>query len=358
MRIVISAGGTGGHIYPALAILNKIKESDKDTEVLYIGTHNRMESDLIPSMGINYKSLEIIGFNRKKILSNIRTLNLFLKAIKQAKQYLLEFKPDIVIGCGGYVTAPVIYAANKLGIKTFIHEQNSVVGMSNKFLSKYANVVCVSIKDTLKYFKNGVFTGNPRSEVVLNSKIGDKSKYNLNNNKKLVLITTGSLGASSINDKIVENKELFMKKNYEILFVTGNSSYDEINSKIGKSSNIKVVPYIKDMPEVLKFTDIIISRAGATTISEILSLGLVSILIPSPYVANNHQYLNALSLKNNDACILIEEKNFDVKKLINEIDILLKDKKLYNKISSNAKKLGVNNSATLIYEEIKKLTNN
>ena len=182
--------------------------------------------------------------------------------------------------------------------------------------------------------------------------------FNLNNNKKLVLITTGSLGASSINDKIVENKELFMKKNYEILFVTGNSSYDEINSKIGKSSNIKVVPYIKDMPEVLKFTDIIISRAGATTISEILSLGLVSILIPSPYVANNHQYLNALSLKNNDACILIEEKNFDVKKLINEIDILLKDKKLYNKISSNAKKLGVNNSATLIYEEIKKLTNN
>ena len=218
--------------------------------------------------------------------------------------------------------------------------------------------LCVSIKDTLKYFKNGVFTGNPRSEVVLNSKIGDRSKYNLNNNKKLVLITTGSLGASSINDKIVENKELFMKKNYEILFVTGNSSYDEINSKIGKSSNIKVVPYIKDMPEVLKFTDIIISRAGATTISEILSLGLVSILIPSPYVANNHQYLNALSLKNNDACILIEEKNFDVKKLINEIDILLKDKKLYNKISSNAKKLGVNNSATLIYEEIKKLTNN
>ena len=157
--------------------------------------------------------------------------------------------------------------------------------------------------------------------------------------------------------KILENKDLLTNKDYEILFVTGNSSYDEINSNIGKSSNIKVVPYIKDMPEVLKFTDIIVSRAGATTISEILSLGLVSILIPSPYVANNHQYLNALSLKNNDACILMEEKDFDMEKLIKEIDTLLNNKEEYNKISNNAKKLGVKNSATLIYNEIKKLTN-
>ena len=152
MKIVISAGGTGGHIYPALAIMEKIKKEDKNTEVLYIGTYNRMESELIPSMGINYKSLKIIGFNRKKILSNFKTLNLFLKAIKQAKKYLLEFKPDIVIGCGGYVTAPVIYAANKLGIKTFIHEQNSVVGMSNKFLSRYATKIGVSFKETLNDF--------------------------------------------------------------------------------------------------------------------------------------------------------------------------------------------------------------
>ena len=205
MRIVISAGGTGGHIYPALAILNKIKESDKDTEVLYIGTHNRMESDLIPSMGINYKSLEIIGFNRKKILSNIKTLNLFLKAIKQAKQYLLEFKPDIVIGCGGYVTAPVIYAANKLGIKTFIHEQNSVVGMSNKFLSKYATKIGVSFKETLNAFPKDkvVLTGNPCGDYATKVKEASKKEFGLSNKKKLVLIAMGSLGSRTVNDKIV-----------------------------------------------------------------------------------------------------------------------------------------------------------
>ena len=332
MKVIITAGGTGGHIYPAISIIDKIKKMDKSCEILYIGTTNRMEKDIIPNMNINYEGIKINGLSKNPVTC-FKCLTSTLKGIDKCSKIMKSFKPDVVVGVGGYVTVPVVLAAHKLNIPIILHEQNSVPGKANKFLSKYANVVCVSIKDTLKYFKNG-------------------------NNKKLVLITTGSLGASSINDKIVENKELFMKKNYEILFVTGNSSYDEINSKIGKSSNIKVVPYIKDMPEVLKFTDIIISRAGATTISEILSLGLVSILIPSPYVANNHQYLNALSLKNNDACILIEEKNFDVKKLINEIDILLKDKKLYNKISSNAKKLGVNNSATLIYEEIKKLTNN
>ncbi len=356
MKVIITAGGTGGHIYPAISIIEKIKEMDKSCEILYIGTTNRMEKDIIPNMNINYEGIKINGLSKNPVTC-FKCLTNTLKGIDKCSKIMKKFKPDVVVGVGGYVTVPVVLAAHKLNIPVVLHEQNSVPGKANKFLSKYANVVCVSIKDTLKYFKNGVFTGNPRSEVVLKSKTGDKSKYNLTKNKKLVLITTGSLGASSINEKIVENKDLLTNKDYEILFVTGNSSYDEINSNIGKSSNIKVVPYIKDMPEVLKFTDIIVSRAGATTISEILSLGLVSILIPSPYVANNHQYLNALSLKNNDACILMEEKDFDMEKLIKEIDTLLNNKEEYNKISNNAKKLGVKNSATLIYNEIKKLTN-
>lgn len=357
MKVIITAGGTGGHIYPAISIIDKIKKMDKSCEILYIGTTNRMEKDIIPNMNIDYEGIKINGLSKNPITC-LKCLTSTLKGIDKCSKIMKSFKPDVVVGVGGYVTVPVVLAAHKLNIPIILHEQNSVPGKANKFLSKYANVVCVSIKDTLKYFKNGVFTGNPRSEVVLNSKIGDKSKYNLNNNKKLVLITTGSLGASSINDKIVENKELFMKKNYEILFVTGNSSYDEINSKIGKSSNIKVVPYIKDMPEVLKFTDIIISRAGATTISEILSLGLVSILIPSPYVANNHQYYNALELKNSGCGEILEEKDLTSEGLNNKIKELINDKNKYQKIKNNLGKNKTINSSEIIYQNIKELIKN
>ena len=215
MKVIITAGGTGGHIYPAVSIIDKIKKMDKSCEILYIGTTNRMEKDIIPNMNIDYEGIKINGLSKNPITC-LKCLTNTLKGIDKCSKIMKSFKPDVVVGVGGYVTVPVVLAAHKLNIPIILHEQNSVPGKANKFLSKYANVVCVSIKDTLKYFKNGVFTGNPRSEVVLNSKIGDKSKYNLNNNKKLVLITTGSLGASSINDKIVENKELFMKKNYEV----------------------------------------------------------------------------------------------------------------------------------------------
>lgn len=355
MRIVISAGGTGGHIYPALAILNKIKESDKDTEVLYIGTHNRMESDLIPSMGINYKSLEIIGFNRKKILSNIRTLNLFLKAIKQAKQYLLEFKPDIVIGCGGYVTAPVIYAANKLGIKTFIHEQNSVVGMSNKFLSKYATKIGVSFKETLNAFPKDkvVLTGNPCGDYATKVKEASKKEFGLSNKKKLVLIAMGSLGSRTVNDKIVSYLNDF-KDNYEVLFVTGKTYYDKVkNLKI--KANIKIVPYINELVRVLKITDVFVTRAGASSISEIEALKVPSIFIPSPYVPNNHQYKNADVLVKNGAGIMIEESALTKEKLLHEIDTLLNDKAKYEEIVNNLNKIKVDNSLDKIYEIIENL---
>ncbi len=355
MKVIISAGGTGGHIYPAISIINKIKDLEKNSDVLYIGTTSRMEKDIIPNMKINYEGIKINGLSKNPIVS-FNCIKNTLIGINKCKKIMKEFKPDVVIGVGGYVTVPVVLAAHKLNIPIVLHEQNSVPGKANKFLSKYASVVCVSMKETLPYFKNGVFTGNPRSEEILNVKKGDKKSYGLTENKKLVLITTGSLGASSINEKILENIDELSKKEYEILFVTGNSSYENVKNRINNTNNnIKVVSYISNMIEVLKFTDVIVSRAGATTISEILALGLPSILIPSPYVANNHQYLNAKSLSDNNACILIEENNFDGKKLIDEIDSLLKDKNKYKTISNNAKKLSVNNSATLIYNEIKKL---
>ena len=170
MRVIISAGGTGGHIYPALAIINKIKEKDKNSEFLYIGTHNRMEKDIIPKYNIPFKSIQIYGFNRKKLLKNFKTLSTFYKSYKECKKMIKEFKPDIVIGVGGYVTGPVLYAASRLKVKTFIHEQNSIPGKCNTFLSKYVDKIAVSFKSSLDLFpkEKVVFTGNPCSETARN----------------------------------------------------------------------------------------------------------------------------------------------------------------------------------------------
>src|SRR5574344_1030906 len=193
MRIIISAGGTGGHIYPALSIINKIREKDKTAEILYIGTTDRMEKDIIPSEGINYRGIKIRGIDRKISINNIRTFIYFIKSVKEVKKIIKEFKPDIVFGVGGYVTAPVIYAAHKMKIKTIIHEQNSILGMTNKFLSKYVDAVCISFKDTLVKNKKVIYTGNPCSEEDKNI-VFNKKELGLNPNKKLILIVMGSLG--------------------------------------------------------------------------------------------------------------------------------------------------------------------
>ena len=206
MRVVISAGGTGGHIYPALAIINKIKKEEPNSEFIYIGTHNRMEKDLIPSLGIPYEGIEITGFIRKLTLENFKTLFLFLKARKKCLKIIEDFKPDVVIGAGGYVTAPVIWAAHKLGCKTFIHEQNSVVGLSNKYLSKYVDRIGVSFDSTLGDFPKDkvVLTGNPCSEKAIQTKVAKKSDFGLSEEKKLVLIVMGSLGSKTVNEKMEE----------------------------------------------------------------------------------------------------------------------------------------------------------
>ena len=204
MKVVISAGGTGGHIYPAIAIINKIKEEEPNSDILYIGTSDRMEKDLIPQLGIKYEEITISGLKRKLTLENVKVLYKFLKARIECKKIIKEFNPDVVIGAGGYVTGPVIWAGKKLGKKTFIHEQNSVVGLSNKYLTKYADKIGVSFESTMNSFpkEKVVLTGNPCSEKAINMKKANKEDYGLNKEKKLVLIVMGSLGSQTVNDKI------------------------------------------------------------------------------------------------------------------------------------------------------------
>ena len=359
MRVIISAGGTGGHIYPALAIINKIKEKEPNSEFLYIGTTNRMEKDLIPSLGYAYEGLDVTGFKRKLSLDNVKTITNFLGAIKKAKAIIKDFNPDIVIGCGGYVTAPVIYAAKKLGKRTFIHEQNSVVGLANKFLSRYTDLIGVSFESTIKDFPKGkaILTGNPCSEKALTIKAATKKEFGVDENKKLVLIVMGSLGSRSVNDKIFEFIEKFRNKDYSVIFVTGNTYYEKVKDR-RVPDNVKVLPFIYEIPSVMKITDLMVTRAGASTMSEITSLGVPSIFIPSPYVPNNHQYKNAMDLVNNNAGIILEEKDLSSDTLVKLIDDTLNDKDKISDIKKNLKRLSTPNSSTKIYNLLKDLIMN
>ena len=356
MRVIISAGGTGGHIYPALAILKKIKEMEPQSEFLYIGTHNRMEKDIVPKHNIPFKSIEIYGFS-KSLKANFKTIKKFLNAYKECKKIITEFKPDVVIGVGGYVTGPVIYAASKLGVKTFIHEQNSIPGKCNKFLSKYVDMIGVSMKSSLNAFPHDKvhFTGNPCSEEALKMPAAPKKEFGLTEDKKLVYIVMGSLGSSAITEKLKNSIKLFQDKNYEVMFVTGKDSYDDIK-ELNIPSNVKIFPYVESQARIMKKADLVVTRCGASTLAEIISLKLPSILIPSPYVPNNHQYINGMDFVNKHAGVMIEEKDLTGEKLVKTIDSLINDDKILKEMKENLADLGVDDSATRIYELLKKLT--
>ena len=357
MRVVVSAGGTGGHIYPALAIIDKIKEKEPNSEFLYIGTHNRMEKDIVPAHGIPFKSIEMYGFNKKNLLKNFKTIKCILKSFKECKKLIKEFNPDIVIGVGGYVTVPVIISAKKLGYKTFLHEQNSIPGKSNKYLAKYSDAIGVSFASSMKYLpkEKTYLTGNPCSENAVNVHPATKTELGLSANKKLVLITMGSLGSASINRYLIKNLNNFQNKSYEVLLITGKANYNEfIKNPIPE--NVKVLPFYEGLTKIMKRTDLFISRAGASTLSEIIALETPSILIPSPFVANNHQYINAKDLIDKNAATMIEEKDLIGNILIEKIDELIDDDLALRKMKENLKIFKVEDSALLIYNKIKEIT--
>ncbi len=356
VRIIISAGGTGGHIYPALAVISKIKEKEPNSEFLYIGTHNRMEKDIIPNYKIPYQAIEIYGFFYKNKFKNFKTLKTFINSYFQCRKIIKDFNPDIVIGFGGYVTGPVIYAAKKMGYKTFIHEQNSIPGKTNSFLSKYATIIGVSFESSLKHFPKHKtkFIGNPCGEDAILQVPLEKRSYQLNPNKKLVYIVMGSLGSSKVSEILVKTLNLFKGKEYEVLFVTGKGSYQDVK-KHRFPSNVVVVPFIEKQTRMMKQADLIVTRCGATTLSEIIALNLPAILIPSPYVSNNHQYKNALNLVDKGGAIMIEEKDLKGDLLVRTIDKLIIDSKKLKAMQQNLNSLKVSNSATKIYETIKEL---
>lgn len=357
MRVIISAGGTGGHINPALAIIDKIKEKQPNSEFLYIGTTNRMEKDIIPEKNIPYIGIEISGLKRKLSFENVRSITKFLKSIKICKKEIKKFNPDIVIGVGGYVTAPVIYAAKKCGYKTLVHEQNSILGLSNKMLLKYTDTLCTSFESMKIEGVNCVYTGNPCSESAINKKPFNKKDFGLSSSKRLVLIVMGSLGSSSVSKILKESLDKFDSDKYEVVIVTGKNYYEDYQ-KIKKSRNVFIFPYIDDLVRLIKVSDLVVTRAGATTLCELIATNTPSILVPSPYVTENHQYKNALTLKEKNAAVIIEEKDLTSETLIKEINNIVNDKIKLQNMKSELEKIDVSNSTTLIYNEIEKLVEN
>ena len=353
MRVIISAGGTGGHIYPALSIINKIKEHNKDADFLYIGTTTRMEKDIIPKHNIKYIGLDTYGLQRKLSFQNIKAVFKYISAIGKAKKIIKEYKPDIVIGCGGYVMAPVIYAAKKCGCKTLIHEQNSILGLSNKMMLKYTDTLCTSFKSMKVDGVNCVYTGNPQSDNVHNLVPYSKRKFGLTDDKKLVLIVMGSLGSKTVNEVLKSSLTKF-DNSYEVLIVTGNNYYESYK-QIKRNSNVFIEPFIDNLNRLFPKTDLLVSRAGATTISELIGTNTPTIFIPSPYVTENHQYKNAMDLVNNNAARIIEEKDLTSEHLINEINELINNTKELKEIKNNLKKIEVLDAGEKIYKEIEKL---
>lgn len=358
MRIIVSAGGTGGHIYPALAIIKKFQEREKNLEVLYIGTHNRMEKDIVPKMGYKYEALEIYGFSKTKITQDIKNIFLIKKAYQKCLKIMQEFKPDVVIGVGGYVTYPVIKAAKKLGIKTVLHEQNSIPGKSNIWLSKDIDLVCVSLESTLDNFpkaKKVIYTGNPCGDGARNIEPLKKETLGFKKNKKLIIVVAGSLGSRTINEKFKPFLQLIGDEDYEVLYIAGKNLYGDFIKDTTFPKNVKVVPFIDNLSALMKDAYLVVTRAGASTISELLALNVPSILIPSPYVANNHQYYNALDLVNLGVAEIIEEKNLKVDILQITINELINNEEKYNEMVNKLKKIVTKPASDTIYEKIKEI---
>ncbi len=357
MKVIVSAGGSGGHIYPALAIINKLKEKEKNIEILYIGTHNRMEKDIVPKKGISYQALEIYGFN-KNIKRDIKNVFLIRKAKKKCLKIMKDFKPDVVIGVGGYVTYPVIWAAHHLGIKTFIHEQNSRPGKVNYLVSRYADVVGITFKSSESYFKKAkkvIYTGHPSLDTQVKEPF-DRTTLGFSKNKPLILYVAGSLGSSSLNQKMID----FLngpREGYSLFYVVGsNVQLEDFKNKITNHKDLKMVDYFEDLPRMMKESDVIISRAGAGTLFEIIALGKKSIVIPSPNVANNHQYYNAKELEENKVITVLSEEKLTKEVLNTQIHSLLKEEIKTQELEKNMRRYREKKPLEEIYKIVKDLT--
>lgn len=362
IRIIISGGGTGGHIFPAVSIANAIKEQHPEAEILFVGAEGRMEMQRVPAAGYQIIGLPVAGFDRKHLLKNISVLIKLMKSQIKARRIIKEFKPDAAVGVGGYASGPTLKVAGSMGIPTLIQEQNSYAGVTNKLLAKKACKICVAYEGMERFFDKEkiILTGNPVRQNLLNQQMSREEairSFNLDPTKKTVLIVGGSLGARTINNCVLNGLDQIRQSGVQFIWQTGKFYINEAKEKVGQAENypmLHTTDFITDMAAAYNAADLVISRAGAGSISEFCLLGKPVILVPSPNVAEDHQTKNALALVAKDAALYIKDAEASEKLLKTAIETVQQPETL-KKLSTNIAKLAFKDSANTIAEEVWKL---
>ena len=373
MKVLVSGGGTGGHINPALAIADKIKKEIPDAQIEYVGTKKGLEATLVPKTGLKIHFIKVRGFKRSLSLSNLDAAVKAVTSVLEAKKIIKSFSPDIVIGTGGYVCWPVLKAASKMGIPTAVHESNAFPGVTTRMLAKYVDCIMLGFEESAKYLDCDktklMHVGSPVSEKMLNAnKETERARLGISENEKLVLSAGGSLGAAALNESVFE-----LIKNYTLpegiwhVHATGNAGWEEQRKKyleLGfseidgdtlKLGNVTVCRYIYNMHELLAACDVEICRAGAMTLSELSVLGKAAIIVPSPYVTNNHQYKNAKVLCDKGAAVMLEEKNLNGELLTRAVKELVTDDEKRKSIENNVREFAVTDTLDRIYATVRKM---
>ncbi|GGE22515.1 UDP-N-acetylglucosamine--N-acetylmuramyl-(pentapeptide) pyrophosphoryl-undecaprenol N-acetylglucosamine transferase 1 [Marinithermofilum abyssi] len=364
-KILLSGGGTGGHIYPALSIVKAVRKRYPDVEVAYIGTQKGLEAKIVPKEGdIRFFDVDIQGFRRKLSLDNFQTVAKFIRAVRDCKSYIREFQPDVVVGTGGYVSGPSVYAAAKAGVPTLILEPDVLPGLTTRFLSRYVDVVAISLSGSEKHLtsaKRILHTGNPRGTEVVeaDARAGRKSLGLAETDKPIVLFVGGSRGARPLNEAVAQLLPRIAENDHiHFVYVTGEVHYDSVvaNVDVNRYTNLTIKPFIYNMPDVLAATALVVGRAGASTLAEITALGVPSILVPSPYVTNNHQEANARWVEENGAGRMVLEKDLNGERLWDVIDGIVNNDERHRAMSNAARRLGRPDAAEVLVDELTKLS--
>ncbi|NLZ81010.1 MAG: undecaprenyldiphospho-muramoylpentapeptide beta-N-acetylglucosaminyltransferase [Clostridiales bacterium] len=362
IKIIICGGGTGGHIFPAIAIANAIKELCPSADLLFVGALGKMEMQRVPDAGYPIKGLPIMGFNRKKLWKNIKVLYLLFKSQRLARKIIKEFNPDVAVGVGGYASGPTLNMASKIGLPILIQEQNSYAGITNKILGKKADLICVAYPNMERFFPKEkiILTGNPVRQSLLKhiTKNDALERLNLKKDKKTVLIVGGSLGAQSINESVAAQLDL-IRTHSEVQFIwqTGKLYFERIVKLLEETTpipNLQIKSFIKEMEIAYAASDLIISRAGAGSISEFCLLRKAVILVPSPNVAEDHQTKNAMALVEKKAALYVQDSKAEKELIPTAIKSIMNDK-LLNELRTNIATLALSDSATIIAKEVLKL---
>lgn len=362
LRIIISGGGTGGHIFPALSIANALKALRPDCEILFIGAEGRMEMQRVPAAGYEIKGLPVAGFDRQHLFNNISVLWKLFKSRRMARRIIRDFAPHVAVGVGGYASGPTLNMAAKMGIPTLIQEQNSYAGVTNKLLAKSARKICVAYEGMERFFPKEkiILTGNPVRQQLTECQLTRAEaieKLGFDPVRSVILIIGGSLGARTINESVLHALPLIAESRVQIIWQTGGYYFNDIKQQLAEKGcppNLKVTDFINAMDEAYRAADLVISRAGASSISELCLLGKPSILVPSPNVAEDHQTHNAMALVNKEAALMVKDADAREQLLPLAIKTALTPATL-SQLSSNAKAMGLPDSARIIAEEVLKL---